>query len=221
MNYVKGISEKQRILLVYDEDYKTWNGKKFRQSTRDKIKGYQLKQSYKSKYIPVFKEEKKTHQETFDDFVKLANELRTDSIIDGRPALVNLYKTGGFTKTALKIFFDNCNKQKIHPEPISTEEAGWINESSIGALIYANEGYRGKAYEYDFRSYYQSIMRDYLFKIPIKAGEFRTLSTDEFKQMTTTFFFFGIYRVKITNDNSLRARKLFRFNRHHKYTVYH
>ena len=91
MNIVTGISDKQRRLLVYDDQYNCYDGKVFSKTDKHKIKKYKLTNSYRSKYIPIYKDTDKTLKETFDNFVLLANELRKDS-----DCVINLYKTGSY-----------------------------------------------------------------------------------------------------------------------------
>lgn len=214
MNITKGISHKQRRLLVYDAEYNCYDGKKYFRSNSDKIKKYSLTNSYRSKYIPIYIENGKSLQHTFDDFVELANELRKDS-----DCIINLYKTGSYTKTALKIFFDHCNKNNICPDPISMEESRWIELSSTGAIMYANDEYEGSSYKYDVCSFYPSIMRSDKFKIPIKKGVFQKLSQEDFNERKNTFFRYGIYRAKVIDNGLLKTRKLFRFNKNNFYTT--
>ena len=54
--------------------------------------------------------------------------------------------------------------------------------------------YEGGAYKYDIKSQYPSILKS-VFMIPLKAGEFKKFSKDEFDKLE--YFTYGIYRVKI------------------------
>jgi hypothetical protein len=84
----------------------------------------------------------------------------------------------------------------------------------MGAIITA-EKYKGQAYKYDIKSMYPSMLRNPL-KFPIKRGEFKILSTEEFNKMQ--YFQFGIYRVIIEPSEDTNTNKLFRFHKHHYYT---
>ena len=214
MNIVTGISDKQRRLLVYDDRYNCYDGKTFSTTDKHKIKKYKLTNSYRSKYIPIYKDKDKTLKETFDNFVLLSNELRKDS-----DCVINLYKTGTYINTALKIFFDHCNENNIVPEPIDSVESHWIESASVGGLMYSNDTYVGIGYKYDVNSFYPSIMKSSKFKIPIKAGTFETLSVEQFEQMKKTFFRYGIYRAVIDSSDDLKVKKLFRFNKTNYYTT--
>ena len=63
------------------------------------------------------------------------------------------------------------------------------------------------AWKYDINSSYPSIYSDVHFMIPIKRGEFKKLTSTEFKKMYKSFFNNGIYKVKITypDDNNTVA----------------
>jgi hypothetical protein len=175
--------------------------------------------SYSSKYIPINKNPLKTFEQSFSDFVKTANVLRKASIglgENGKEALVNFYKTGNSIQTAKTIFFNYVHQEKIKTEQITEIEYEFINNSSIGALIYADKNYEGPVYEYDINSFYPSIMRCNKFKIPIKQGEIKTISKIEFDKMKSTFFNYGIYKCKITSE---QPNKLFRFNPLNYYTT--
>ena len=99
------------------------------------------------------------------------------------------------------MFYDYCNRENINPEPITQQESIFIKKASIGSLIFSNNDYEGPAYSYDINSFYPSIMRDDKFKIPIKEGQIKTLSKQEFDKMKKTFFCYGIYKCKITNTD--------------------
>ena len=216
---IVGISKKQRKLIIYDER-QYYDGKDYYDTDKEEIKRWSFTNSYKSKYIPIKKDENKTFEECFTEFVEKANTLRTLSLIDGKNAIINLYKTGSDTQTAKTMFYDYCNSQNIKPDPITALECTFIKKASIGALIYSNNDYEGPAYEYDFNSMYPSIMRDDKFKIPIKEGVIKTLSKEEFENMKSTFFCYGIYRCKITSIKpNTTDRQLIRFNHENYYTT--
>ena len=217
---IAGISRKQRKLIIYDE-HQYYDGKDMFDTDKEDIRKWSFTNSYKSKIIPVKKEDDdKTFKQCFDEFVEKANTFRKLSLGLGEKgeALINLYKTGSSTQTAKLIFFDYCNRENIKPDPITQQESIFIKNASIGALIYSNNEYEGSAYEYDVNSMYPSVMRDDKFKIPIKEGEIKTLSKKEFEKMKKTFFCYGIYKCKITNSDETK-KKLFRFNPDNYYTT--
>ena len=218
---ITGVSVKQRKLIIY-EDTKYYDGKAYHETTKDKLHEMIFSKSYTSKFIPIKKDDDKTFEQSFNDFVKIANTLRKASIglgEDGKEALINFYKTSNSIQTAKTIFFNYCNKENIKPEQITDIEYQFINNASTGALIYADNNYQGQVYEYDINSFYPSIMRCNKFKIPIKQGEIKTISKNEFDKMKSTFFCYGIYKCIITSEKSEKPNKLFRFNKLNYYTT--
>jgi hypothetical protein len=97
------------------------------------------------------------------------------------------------------------------PEEILQDEAEWINNSSKGALIFA-EPFEGELYKYDVKSLYPHIMKSTTLSFPIKRGEF--LIIDKFGE----YIAFGIYRCKVIKSEDKNINKLFRFNDKHYYT---
>ena len=56
-NFVKGLSRKQRIPLIYDTRRKCFDGENYFQATKQQINSWSVIQSYESKYIPIKKED--------------------------------------------------------------------------------------------------------------------------------------------------------------------
>ena len=169
---------------------------------------------FKSKYILINREQQKDEkgqnieipiEEEFKMLIPIINTLKKES-----GGLINLYKSGSYKNAALDLF-DRFTKFMKDPEEILQDEAFWISESSIGALIWADE-YEGELYKYDYKSKYPALMKSQTLKFPIKRGEFQTI--DKFGE----FFQFGIYRCKITKSEDENINKLFRFNKVNYYT---
>jgi hypothetical protein len=99
--------------------------------------------------------------------------------------LINLFKTGSYYDTALSLF--NKYTNTIFPDHIEQDEATWIQNTSIGAMITC-EPYERLAYKYDICSQYPSILNSKYFLIPIKRGSFQLLN--EIPPIPS----FGIYR---------------------------
>ena len=205
---IVGISKKQRKLIIYEhienDICKYYDGKEYHETTKETIHEWTFTKSYSSKYIPIKKDENKTFEQSFNEFVEKANTFRKLSLgSDNKNALVNLYKTGSVTNTARTLFYDYCNTQNIKAEPITFDESIFIKNSSTGALIYSNNTYTGPLYSYDINSCYPSILRDDKFKIPIKPGIIKTLSKDEFDKMKSTFFPMVYIGVKLHPINQI------------------
>ena len=141
----------------------------------------------------------------YDEWIKAADELKEET--DG---LINLYKTGSEAKTALNLF-DRFNKT-VRPDPILQDEAKWNQEATSGSLIWYDT-YEGEAYKYDIVSRYPSTMQHKLMFFPVKRGTFVKIDEQE-------KYGYGIYRCIIEPNEKTNKyfKKLFRFNKHNKYT---
>jgi hypothetical protein len=157
---------------------------------------------FSSSHVWVKKEVKNTQsiEEYHAQFIKDAQTLKEES-----NGLINLFKTGSDYDTALSLF--NKYTKTIFPDHIEQDEATWIQNTSMGAMITC-EPYEGLAYKYDVCSQYPSILNSKYFLIPIKRGSFQLL--DSIPTIPT----FGIYRCIITSPNS----KLFKVNKKNFYT---
>jgi hypothetical protein len=134
---------------------------------------------------------------------KEAELLKT--ITDGK---INLYKTGNAKKTAIQLWYDLCNPPLA--DKISESEA-LILEMCHGAFMYGIK-YRGIGYKYDVCSEYPGLMASNQHKYPIKEGELKTYSREEFDKLQ--FFSFGMYHVNVTNADY----RVFRTNQNNWYT---
>ena len=214
-NYVYGVSTKPRKVLVYDPNTtprKCFDGTEYLTFTSKEILDFGLKNSRRSKYIPISKGKDKSLKETYDEFILSAERMKEET--KGR---INLYKTGTYAKTALSLFFSMMNLLGNVPDKITEKEAQFLYKTNQGAIIYSNKiVYTGEGHIYDVNNFYASIMKSVNFRVPIKEGTFRTLSEDEFKKMQETYFLYGIYRVII--KNTIKTRKLFRKNVDNYYT---
>jgi hypothetical protein len=147
-------------------------------------------------------------KQTYEQFIKDATTLKKET--DG---VINMFKTGSVYDTA-RCLIDKFTKT-IVVDPIEQDEAIFLQKATTGALMYY-EKYEGPAYKYDLVSHYPSIMSDQHFRIPIKRGEFRNITKDEFEEETREFFRYGIYRCKVFTDD----KKMFRQNNDNYYTHY-
>lgn len=142
----------------------------------------------------------KSLEETHLEFVQDADLLKKHT-----SGLINLYKTGTYQQTALHLF--NHFQVTWVPEPITVDEGKWIENSSIGAIIFAKP-YTGKLFKYDICSMYPSLLQNNNILYPIKPGQFKTLSKFDIDHHT------AIYRCRITGPD----KRLFRENKLNYYT---
>lgn len=160
-----------------------------------------------SPFIPVkCKDENMDLLEYWDEYYAIAIQLREKT--HGK---YNLFKSGTLTNAAKRRFIEL--NPELDAEPLQINEAKWIEDVSTGPFMWAEKGYEGQVFEYDYTGFYSSILRDKNFFIPIKAGEFKKLSNEEFK--SRTFYEYGIYRATIEIPS-----KLMKENYSDKYTHY-
>lgn len=216
---VHGKSYKERIPLIYykssHESYIGYDGKEEKTYTNDEIKNIR-KTPMTSKYVLIPTDDRKTplklqHEKFIQsaDALKEATEL-TESWRKVKTSRINLYKTGTYANTALLLF--ESMTRTIYPEPILQDEAEWINNASSGPMIYAKSGYKGKGYKYDYVSRYPANMRRNVNFFPIKRGEFKKLTQEEFDKMQV--FPMGIYRCVVEKKET----KTFKYNEKNYYT---
>jgi hypothetical protein len=102
------------------------------------------------------------------------------------------------------------------PDPITVLEQNWIYNTNCNSIIFTESCDLDKAYDYDKRSCYPSIMCDDKFTFPVKEGRFVKL-----EKLPETYLSYGIYRVNISRSNDDKIDRFFRFNSFNYYTHYH
>ena len=216
---VYNVSYREKPIIMFNRKTKeAYDGTRAWTLTLKEIKSY--KDCVKSEFLLVHdpyidklrahEKVTRTLKESYDQFILDANELKTAT-----KGIVNLYKTGEIRTTALNLF-DKFSKTIAEPEKIMEQEAKWIEQASVGALI-TSKVYEGPAYEYDFKSMYPNEMNGKIF-CPVKAGEFKRLTQDEFNAIK--FYSMGIYRCVIEKSTDDATNRFFRFNTEHYYTHY-
>ena len=114
---------------------------------------------------------------------------------------INLYKTGSVKKSNFNYFF---YKFPLEVDTIDKKECEYIESCTLGSIQW-HKDYEGQAYEYDFTSFYPSILISE--KFPFKKPEYMKL-----KKLPDKLEY-GIYNVKIKTKNDF-----FRKNVNHWYT---
>lgn len=187
-----------------DNDCHTYDGKTRTVITAEKLKEH--KRNFKLTMVRKDRTSKNgvvpTMEEQYATF--MSNSAALQKATKGK---LNLLKTGSVYTTALH-FFD-CVTRSITPQQIEQDEALWIQEASIGALIYSKP-YSGEAWKGDFCSWYPSLMKKAGSLFPIKRGIFKIV-----EEPTTQF---GIFRCIISKTTNPDISKLFRWNVNNKYT---
>ena len=237
MNKLTGLSVKERTALLYNPLTKEcYDGEKHFTATKIEINQWSITKSYTSKYVPIKCPEHRTLEEAHSDFVKQADKLKEQS-----NGLINLYKTGTLKRASLALFFYMANKNEYVPEELTDMEIEWLNNTNHGQLVYLEPAEGSPLdvkdmplHSYDINAFYNSLMRDVHFKIPIKQGTFKTIESKDFNKLQ--FFQYGIYRViieqprKVTLEPDMdeddyekyfhyrTCKKIFRFNKNNYYT---
>jgi hypothetical protein len=143
----------------------------------------------------------------YEKFVEVVDKLK--EISKGK---YNLYKTGEISKAALNRFYE-INKF-VEADTVSPNKYLWFSKTNLGGLMWAKKDYMGEGYEYDINSSYPSIYMRQNFSIPIKVGDFKTITKTEFDEMRSKYFKYGIYRCKIIGADE----RLFSINYNNFYT---
>jgi hypothetical protein len=208
--YVHGVSKTDKIPMVYEFDDVNGIVLGYTEGKRMKIRKQEFLLSKKNndkKYVLVKKEEGKSLEETYNEFVRDAEILKKET-----NGMINLYRTGDNTVTVLKYFYDML-KKLILPIRISPLEAQWLENATCGAIVYSDREYKGPGYRYDFSSHYPAIMSDNKMLFPTWPPNPKTFTKEEFDKLE--FYQYGIYRCKITAKT---PPKMFKFNKNNYYT---
>lgn len=206
---IKYINYNEKKILMIDNDNKLcYNGIEYIELTDEFNSDVKC---FRTDYIAVGKiDKKKALKDEYERYIRLANYLKEAT--KDKQYEINLYKTGGIANTSLKLLNDMT--KHITPDDILDDEAIWIKESSIGAIIFAQE-YDGSAYKYDIKSMYPSIISNNNVMCPIKRGDFKYISQEEFNKLK--YFPTGIYNCKILKSTDENINKQFRFNKYNRY----
>lgn len=222
MNQIQGVSYYERMPVIMDpkkQDSKfyCYDGKEYGfLSNEERIKIRKIKDKESGSLTPYIlvtkdKDDKRSLEDIYKEFVRDAEEMKKET-----EGIVNMYKTGRDSQTAIHTAFHFLNQKRIYAEPISVDEAEWIQKASQGALRFG-EKYQGKAWKYDINSSYPSIYSSPKFLIPIKKGEFKTMTKEEFED--SKFFPTGIYRAKVNYPDQVKPYwKVFQQNKNNYYT---
>ena len=204
----------QRKPLFYEESesgFVAFAGKKRFKLTNEQINEMRR---YETTNIAIKRDplrDSKSLEELYADFIKDADALKKET-----KGLVDMYKTGRDTETAKTLAYHFITKNKITAEDITMDEFRWLQAATQGALIFG-EPYKGKLYRYDVNSAYPAIYSHFTFLIPVKQGEFQTLTKEKFEGFDSLPY--GIYRAIVSYPNKKKKwRKLFRINDRNYYT---
>ena len=218
---IKGIAyEDKQILLIdaktkYDDKITCYNGIKAKKIDSKVIANHRSNPVTSPYVFFTSKKHISKEENAINIYACEYEEIKkeADALKNRTKGVVNLYRTGKYSKTAIALFYKFVYALKV--DKIDTEEAEWINNASHGPIMYA-EKYSGKAYSYDFVSAYSFIMKDHFMFFPIKKGTFETYTQEEFKSLKHIGY--GIYRAIIEKSSDKNINKLFRYSDKNYYT---
>lgn len=187
------------LLICYDGE------KRFELTDNDvQILHYHPKDA---KYVVVTRNnnDEDTLESDWENFKALADKLKQKS--KGR---INLYQTGNYKNTAMKLFHDFGYSLDIIPEEMEYDESIWHEECYNGGIIKAEISHEKwkRLYKFDISSLYPSVMASGN-TVPIKKGEFKIASEEI---MNKQFLPKGIFRAVVEEGS-----KLFVYNKNNKY----
>jgi hypothetical protein len=208
---VLGFFHKEREPMIFQIDgdhVETYNGENLQTMTKAEWK------LIKNKFVMIPKEEKKTLQETYDEFREGAQKLK-DMTAD-KVYQINMFKTGCI-KNTIKNLFNRFTYGIVEPDEIDEFEGRLLDSAGRGGLIIAKP-YSGECWKYDFVSRYSSIMCSTKC-IPMKKGRFITMTQEEMDEKVAKKFTpkYGIYNCKIHKSNT-ENDMYFGFIKWHEYT---
>jgi hypothetical protein len=208
IKHLTRVSYNEKKIMLYDRvTFEGYNGIEKRKLSKEEYK--HILYNYQSEYVLIDREEREkviTIEDEYKELIEAADSLKKATF-----GVINLYKTGNITNTALDLF-ERFTKYIDNPDQIEQDEAEWIQNATVGAIIWADK-YQGPAYKYDVKSQYPSIYKS-SGKFPIKRGTFMIINTLE----NVEYFQYGIYRCVISKSDDPDINKLFRFNSDHYYT---
>jgi len=212
---VKGISRTEKKLLVIEKSpneeglYECYSGKYM--TITDESRREIFSKPRSGEYLLVIKENAYTGslKKYYEELIEEVEQLK--KLSGGE---INMYKTGNYSKTAVKYLFDLMNEKGICPEPIEEYETRFLLKS--GGAFRLGRPYEGKLYKYDARSYYPSIYSYEKLYIPIKKGILKTITQEELENMK--FFASGVYHCKVEKPEDEQLKKLIWINPDNYYT---
>jgi hypothetical protein len=209
INYCNGVSLTEKRIAIFqvkeeDSTVLMYNGEKTFSVDIHLFRKWKKNMKYNSKnsspyMLIAYKPDNGTMESQWYNF--MIDAVFLDTLTDGN---YNLFKCGSIKNCILNRFYEL--NPALKADAIEQDEAEWISDCHLGGLIWAQKGYQGEAYKYDINSCYPAILSQQRFSFPIKRGNFKIITNEDFNNMK--FIEFGIYRAKISkHDNKLFVTK--------------
>ena len=158
---------------------------------------------------------------TDDDLVNYANKLYDEAIVLKKcldfDYLTPRIKKNGFTvyhnheSNVIRFFMFFCSGRTHIYNDIEADEAKWIEKCRNGGLQYFRKGEYKNCFGYDYKKYYQNIMKDDKFIVPYDKGEEKMI------KKIPNVLICGYYRCMISSSNKF-FNTMFQFSDDHVYT---
>src|SRR5437868_12135004 len=163
-------------------------------------------------FIPVEKNKNTRKYETLEEAYTRIHEERNVLLEESKKIglTIDLFMCHGSYKKVALWLFEKLSQAIPANEPLDPIEAKWISEAMMGGLIWAKNGWKGFGRQYDETSLYPSIQQSAL-TFPISKGKFQTLQ--DFVNFRG-YYIYGIFHATIEK----KAKVLFRYNKHNRYT---
>ncbi len=189
----------KEILLVYqykDIQYECYYGDEIITKTKEEFKELQ---SNKSKYLCIHSDKKdlKAFYETYKKIIE-----------DGKELYIDMMRYMSIKDMILHKFY--LYSRSLQFDELTLEEQKIMKNCYYFPLMYVEKDCEGDMKSYDVNQMHTSCMRNSKLLIPIKQGEFKKMTNDEFQNLK--FFMIGCYHCKIEKSMDENVNKLFVFN---------
>ena len=211
-------TSKPKIPLIYQEDgvnntVRVYDGNLIRIINIPEMRKLQSKALFgKWCFIPVEKNKNTGKYETLEEAYKRIYEERNILLEESKKIglTIDLFMCHGSYKKVALWLFEKLSQAVPANEKMDPIEAKWISEAMMGGIIWADNEWKGFGRQYDETSLYPSIQQS-AFTFPISKGKFQML-----KDFTNSrgYYIYGIYFAIVEK----KARVLFRYNKHNRYT---
>ena len=198
---VKGVfpkwSDKVRPIALYkqnDTDITCYDGKLFNISKKDMNTYY--KKPSKSTHTFIKNNDINNWGKNLTELIK-----QNDAIVRATMSKVDLTKLNGWRRA---ILYTYNSLRTVDFTMMSREEEVYISQSLIGAVIHNPRVSNKEGFDYDYSSFYPSIMKWKGFQIPTEEGDYKYITQEwfdnEFKEKNRLPY--GIYAVKIIKSDN-------------------
>ena len=144
-------------------------------------------------YIRVPERDQRELPDIIAEYLEFSKEIYTGTLVDPK-------RIGSLQDTAMYIFQQHLDFHRFNLPNAIPAEGNWLHYSHRGGLQWANKGFYGKTWKYDFTSFYPSICHsDALFPIGRPEKAFLQVGTEAELDLSLP----AIYRVIMESSHPL------------------